>query len=175
VLPRTGTDVDDVVGRCDRRLVVFHHDQGVAEVAQPQQGLDQPLVVALVQADRRLVQDVEHPDEAGTDLGREPDPLGLAAGQRPRRPVEGEVLEPDVQQEPQPGADLLEHPGADQRVALGELEVAHERVDLGDRQPVKEAMSDPPTVTPSTIGFSRRPSQLGHGTSRMYCSTCDRT
>ncbi len=33
VLPRTGADVDDVVGHRDRVLVVLDHDHGVAEVA----------------------------------------------------------------------------------------------------------------------------------------------
>jgi hypothetical protein len=39
-------------------------------------------VVALVQADRRLVEHVEHADQAGADLGGQPDALRLAAGQR---------------------------------------------------------------------------------------------
>jgi hypothetical protein len=32
-----------------------------------------------VEADRRLVEDVEDAHELGADLGREPEPLGLAA------------------------------------------------------------------------------------------------
>ena len=66
----------------DRVLVVLDHDQRVAGVAEPDQRLEQPVVVALVQPDRRLVEDVEHADQAGADLGGQPDPLGLAAGQR---------------------------------------------------------------------------------------------
>jgi hypothetical protein len=41
--------------------------------------LDQAGVVALVEPDRRLVEDVEDADEAGSDLGGQPDPLRLAA------------------------------------------------------------------------------------------------
>ena len=55
---------------------------GVAEVAQPLERADQLVVVALVQADRRLVEDVEHADELRADLRREPQPLRLAAGER---------------------------------------------------------------------------------------------
>ena len=40
------------------------------------------MVVALVQADARLVEHVEHADQAGADLGGEPDALRLAARQR---------------------------------------------------------------------------------------------
>ena len=71
--------------RADGVLVVLDDDQRVAEVAQPDQRLDQPVVVALVQPDRRLVEDVEHADQAGPDLGGQPDPLRLAAGQRAGR------------------------------------------------------------------------------------------
>jgi hypothetical protein len=88
VLAGPRTDVDHPVGTADRLLVVLHHDQRVAQVAQSGQRLDEPPVVALVQADRRLVEDVEDADQAGADLGREPDALRLAAGQRARRPLE---------------------------------------------------------------------------------------
>ena len=47
--------------------------------------LDEAAVVALVQADARLVEHVQHPGEAGADLGRQPDALRLSPGQRSRR------------------------------------------------------------------------------------------
>ena len=83
--PAPGPDVDDVVGDADRLLVVLDDDHGVAEVAQAHQRVDEPLVVALVQPDRRLVEHVEHADEPAADLRREPDALRLAAGERARR------------------------------------------------------------------------------------------
>src|SRR5688500_18730091 len=43
VLAGSGTDVDDPVGDPDRVLVVLDDDQGVAEVLEPDQGLDQPV------------------------------------------------------------------------------------------------------------------------------------
>ena len=60
VLPRPGPHVDHVVGHLDGLLVVLDHDDRVAQVAQPLEGADQALVVALVQADGRLVEHVEH-------------------------------------------------------------------------------------------------------------------
>ena len=63
---------------------------------------DQPLVVALVQADARLVEDVEHTHQAGADLRGQADALRLAAGQSGRGAVERQVVEPDVQQELKP-------------------------------------------------------------------------
>ena len=58
--------------------------------------VEQARVVALVQADRRLVEDVEHADQRAADLRRQPDALRLAARQRRRRAVERQVVEPDV-------------------------------------------------------------------------------
>ena len=76
-----GPQVDDEVGGADRLLVVLDDEHGVAEVAQPLQGVEEPPVVPLVQADRRLVEDVEHPHQARADLGGQPDALALAARQ----------------------------------------------------------------------------------------------
>ena len=80
--PAPGPDVDDVVGGAHHLLVVLDDDHGVAEVAQTGEGLDQARVVGRVEADGRLVADVQHAHEAGADLGGEADALGLAAGER---------------------------------------------------------------------------------------------
>ena len=71
-----------MVGLPDRVLVVLDDDDRVAEVAEAMQRVEQALVVALVQPDRRLVEDVHDADQAGSDLAREADALGLAAGER---------------------------------------------------------------------------------------------
>ena len=63
VLARARPHVDELVGRAHHLLVVLDHEHGVAEVAQPLERADQLAVVALVEADRRLVEDVEHADE----------------------------------------------------------------------------------------------------------------
>ena len=73
--------------------------QRVADIAEREQGADQLVVVALMQPDRRLVEDVEDAHELAADLGREPDALRLAAGQRRRAAVDGDVVEPDVVEE----------------------------------------------------------------------------
>ena len=76
-----GADVDQIVGGADGLLVVLDDDHRVAEVAQVLERLQQPGVVALVQADRRLVEDVEHAGQARADLRGQPNALALAAGQ----------------------------------------------------------------------------------------------
>ena len=108
VLAGARPHVDDVVGRQDRVVVVLDDDHAVAEVAQVLERRQQPVVVALVQADRRLVEHVHDAGQARADLRGEPDALRLAAGQRLRRAVEREVVEADVVEEREPADDLLD-------------------------------------------------------------------
>ena len=131
-LAGAGTDVDDPVALADRLLVVLDDEHRVAEVTQADERVDQPAVVALVQTDRRLVEHVQRADEPGADLRRQPDPLRLAAGERARRARQREVVEADVEEEPEAGVDLLRHPLGDHLVPLGQLEAGEELRRLAD-------------------------------------------
>ena len=108
-----GADVDDVVGLADRLLVVLDHDHGVAGVAQVLERGEQAVVVALVQADGRLVEDVEDAGQAAADLAGEADALALAAGEGAGVAGEGQVVEADVDQEAEALADLLQDRAGD--------------------------------------------------------------
>ena len=92
---------------------MLYDDDGVAQVAQLFERGDEPFVVALVQADGWLVEDVEHVDELRSDLCGQSYALALAAGERCRLSVECEVVESHVEQEVEPCADLLENLGGD--------------------------------------------------------------
>ena len=54
------TDIHNVVSCKHGVLVVLDHDERVAEVTQPLKGRKQLVVVALVQTDGRLVEDIQH-------------------------------------------------------------------------------------------------------------------
>src|SRR5690606_1271555 len=69
--------VHHVVRRVDGLLVVLDHDHRVAEIAQALERRQQPLVVALVQPDGRLVQDIHDAHESRADLAGEADALRL--------------------------------------------------------------------------------------------------
>ena len=56
------------------------------------------------------------------DLRREPDPLGLAARQGLRGAVDRQVVETDVDEESEAGADLLEELVPDRAFPLGETD-----------------------------------------------------
>ena len=135
VLARARPHVDEVVGCAHHLLVVLDDEDGVAESLQPLERPDQLVVVALVQADRRLVEDVEDADELRADLRRQPQPLRLAARERLGRAVELQVADADVVEEGQPLADLLHDPVADQLLGRRQAELVEERERARDRHP----------------------------------------
>ena len=119
-----------MIGGADRVLVVLDDDHRVADVAEALERRDHLGVVLRVQADARLVEDVEHAHQAGTDLRRETDALRFAAGQRSGSAVEVQIVEADAEQELEAAADLLEHLASRVRAAPGRLHGAEERVQL---------------------------------------------
>ena len=116
-----GAHVHQMIGAADRFLVVLDDDDGVAEIAQPFQRFQQPRIVALVQADRGLVEHIEHARQPRADLRGEANALALAARERARCARQRQVIEPHVDQERQPLADFLEHAAGDFVVLLGEV------------------------------------------------------
>ena len=120
---RAGTEVEDVIGGADGVLVVLDDDHGIAEVAQAAQRADEPVVVALMQADARLVEHVETAREPGADLRGEPDALRFAAAERAAFAIEREIAEPDFDEETQPRRDLAPHLAGDELLLLVEHEV----------------------------------------------------
>ena len=167
VLAGAGAEVDEVVGGAHRALVVLDDDHRVAEVAEAVEGRDQLLVVALVQPDRGLVEDVHDADQAGADLGREPDPLRLAAGERARRAGQREVADADVVEEGEPLGDLAHDQAGDRPLGLGHLEVVdplggrarRELAVLGDADP---ADLDREALGPQAGAAAVRARLLGH-------------
>ena len=125
-IARSRPDIDHVISTADGVLVVLDHDDGVAEVAQMFERLDETLVITLMQADGRLVKDVEHAHEARADLRCQADALCLAAGECGRGPVEREVIEADVDEEPQTRTDLLDDGLSDESLYLRHLDVFEE-------------------------------------------------
>ena len=82
-----GSDVYDVVGGHHHILVVFYNDDRVSKVAQFFKRGNQPLVIALMQANAWLVEDVKHVNQLRTNLRGEPDALAFATRKRNRLAV----------------------------------------------------------------------------------------
>ena len=67
-LAGAGADVDDVRGAADGVFVVLHHHQRVAFGFEFLQRVEQNFVVARMQADGRLIEDVAHAAQIGAEL-----------------------------------------------------------------------------------------------------------
>ncbi|MCK7519432.1 MAG: hypothetical protein MZV64_17720 [Ignavibacteriales bacterium] len=89
VFARAGTEVDHPICSADGLVVVLDDQHGVAQVAQSLERVQQAGVVARVQADRRLIQHVQHAHQPRADLRRQADALRLAARERAGRAVAG--------------------------------------------------------------------------------------
>ena len=119
-LAGTRAHVHHEVGRADGVLVVLHHHDRVAQVAQVAQRGDEAVVVSLVKADARLVEDVEHAHEAGADLRGQADALRLTARKGRGGTLKREIAQAHVHQEAQALHDLLDDARANEALALGQ-------------------------------------------------------
>ena len=70
---------------------MFNDEHGVAAVAEVTERLDESIVVAWVEADAWLVEDVECARKRRAELGGETDALGFTARERVGATVQGEV------------------------------------------------------------------------------------
>ena len=109
-------------------------DERVAQVAQALKGGDELAVVALVQADRRLVEHVQDADEARTDLRGQADTLRLAARKGSGTARQRQVGEADIDEEGQACLDLCEDGRGDRAGSLLELNSREEFASLQDGQ-----------------------------------------
>ena len=75
-----------------------------------------------MEADGRLVEDVEHSDQSAADLRGQPDPLGLPAGQGGCRPGQGQVVETHVEEKTQSPPDLLKDLLGNHLLSVSEVE-----------------------------------------------------
>ncbi len=141
VVARFGADVDDPVGRTDHLLLVFNHDDGVADVAQLFEHAHQPVRVARMQADRGFVENVERTDEVAAQRRGQVDALRLAARKRRAQAVERQIAQSHVGEVLQPVDDFGEDAPCGGRIVCVELQFLEEhqqRVDvhrhqIGDR------------------------------------------
>ena len=119
----TGAEVDHMVGATDGVLIMFNHDQRVALGLQLGQRVEQDLIVARMQADGRLIEDVGDAAQIRSELCGEADALCFTAGQRRCGAVECEITEADFVQEAQPAADFSDDVARNRRFAAAERHI----------------------------------------------------
>ena len=127
-------DVNQVIGGAHGVLVMLHHDQGIAQIAQAAQRGKQLVVIALVQADRRLVQNIQHAHQAGADLRGQADTLAFTAGERSGGTGQRQIRQAHALQKAQPGANLLQDLRGDQLLRFRQRQPFKKRQRLVHRQ-----------------------------------------
>ena len=75
--PSAHANVNDMVGKANGIFIVFHHNHGVAKVAQASERLQQTVIVALVQANGWLIKYIHHAHQACPNLTGKADALGF--------------------------------------------------------------------------------------------------
>src|ERR1035437_5383017 len=121
-LAGSGAEVKQVVGGAEDVGVVLDDDDSVAQVAQLFQDVDETGGVAGVEANGRLVEDIERADQLRAERGGKLNALRLAAGERGGEAVEGEVLQANGVKKTETRANLLEDGAGDLLLHGGELE-----------------------------------------------------
>src|SRR5690606_23053158 len=119
-LAGAGAEIDHVRRPAYRFLVVFHHDQRVALGLHTLEGVEQHAVIARVQADRGLVEDVAHAAQIGAELGREAYTLRLAARERRRCAVERQIRQTHLFEEAETALELGQDVAGDLGLAARE-------------------------------------------------------
>ena len=118
-----GAEIEHIIGVADGVFVVLDDEDRVAEIAQSFERLDEAIVVALVQADGGLVENVENAAQARADLRGQADALALAAGERGGVAVERKIVEPDGAKKFKALGNFAADALGDQRFALSEFEI----------------------------------------------------
>ena len=78
VHPAARANIHQVIGGPNGVLVVFDHHDGVADVGQVPQGLQQPFIVSLMEANGRFVQHIAAAHQPRSHLGGQTNALGAS-------------------------------------------------------------------------------------------------
>ena len=87
-----------------------------------------------MQSDRGFIKNIGDANEPRPDLGREPDPLRLSAGQGSRSPRERKIIETYIPQKFDTGNDLFQDLPADHALHFGNFKCPKKLQQLRDRQ-----------------------------------------
>ena len=119
-------NIDNPIRHLNGFLVVLHHNQGVSEVSEFDQRVNQAPVISLVESDTWLVQNVQHTGQPGPNLGCQTDALGFATRERARRSSHTEVAQAHLEQKLQTRADFSKNRFCDSGIAFRERKAGHE-------------------------------------------------
>ena len=119
---RARPHVNNVLGFPDGVFVVFDHHQGVAVTLEAGERLEQNTIVAWMQANRGLIQNIANALKVGAQLGGQSNALRLATRERGCGAVQAQIVETDFPHEIEPALYFLKNVACDFRVAAAQYE-----------------------------------------------------
>src|SRR5262249_8092516 len=130
VLTGPWTQVEKTITLADDFRVVLHHHDGVLILLQMVQNLHETAAIARVQADTRLIQDVQGIDQRRPQRRGQIDALHLAPREGARLAIERQVVQAHIDHVLQPTDDFSEQQRDSLVVAIRFGQVAKERIGI---------------------------------------------
>ena len=96
--PGPRTEVEESVSGREDFAVMLDENDSISQIPQSPKHFQQPIVVAGMQADRRLIEDVQDARQSAADLPGKPDSLCLTARKGRQRAGQSQIVESDVDQ-----------------------------------------------------------------------------
>ena len=94
MLTRTWPNINDPIGGANGVFIVLNDHHCVTQITKSNQRFDETMIIALVQANTRLVQYVQRSHKSGTYLASQPNALCFSARQCCCCARQREVVEP---------------------------------------------------------------------------------
>ncbi len=111
---------------------MFDHQNRVSQVAQTFQDADQTMRVARVQADRRLIQNIERAYQMRAERCCQLDALRLAAREGRGESIERQIIQTDFVKKSQTLPNLFENFLGDRCLLRAQFQVVHKSPRLGN-------------------------------------------
>ena len=143
---------------------MFNNDQRISQITQTLQGFQKLIVISLVQADRRLVQNIQYTHKRRANLRCQTNALALTAGQRRRSTGQGQVLQAHIHQKTQSCLNLTDNGGGNNGHIPLQLEVIHKRKSLGNAHTAE--IHNANATNCHRTGNFRKPIAVAAGTGR---------
>ncbi len=117
----SGAEVDNEIGAANGVFVVFDDEDGIAKIAKLFERTEKASVVAGMEANAGLIENIENAAEARANLRGEADALGFAAGERGGGAVEAEITKAHGEKEIDAFGNFFKRASGDFFLALGKL------------------------------------------------------
>src|SRR5512136_106959 len=130
------SDVKNMICAANGLFIMFDHYQGVAQISQLFQGVDQSGIVPLVKPNRWLIQYIQNPGQIRADLSSQADALRFSTGKSSGIPGKSNVTQAHMFEKAKSRSDLFQDLSGNLSLLIGKLlfQIFEERYTFGNRE-----------------------------------------